>query len=182
MILADLSGDIPGVPHHGWLGQAGPFKSDNFVSFCRRKKLCVSYTWHEDCPLKQLGWTLEHRSMGSIDSKRILYTVKVARAISTIQSMSWATGGRSHKLRPLYCTYLQRKEDLNYVFPEKKLRGLVTNFHFHASVSDLYIHRIGPPTVFCCSQIGRPIVGIYKWPTAQVYANVEMCKCQCSQK
>jgi hypothetical protein len=29
----------------------------------------------------------------------------------------------------------------NYVFPEKELRGLSPNFHFHVSVSDLYISR-----------------------------------------
>ncbi len=31
-----------------------------------------------------------------------------------------------------------------YVFPEKELRGFSSNFHIHASVSDLYIATIGP--------------------------------------
>ncbi len=38
---------------------------------------------------------------------------------------------------------LQRKFD--YVFPERELRGLITNFYIHISVSDLYIPTIGPP-------------------------------------
>jgi hypothetical protein len=45
-----------------------------------------------------------------------------------------------------------------YVFPEKKLHGLSPNFHIHASVSDFYIHRIGP-CIFSCSRIGRQIPG-----------------------
>jgi hypothetical protein len=36
-----------------------------------------------------------------------------------------------------------------YVFPEMKLRGLV-------------ISKTGSVCLFCCSQIGRPILGIYK--------------------
>ncbi len=31
-----------------------------------------------------------------------------------------------------------------YLFPEKQLRGLSSNFHIHVSVSYLYIPRIGP--------------------------------------
>ncbi len=49
-----------------------------------------------------------------------------------------------------------------YVFPEKKFRSLSPDCHIHVSVSDLYIPRIGPHTVFSCSRIGRPILGIYK--------------------
>ncbi len=41
-----------------------------------------------------------------------------------------------------------------YVFPEMKPRGLAPNFHFHVSVSDLYIPTIGPPF---SSKIGGPI-------------------------
>jgi hypothetical protein len=47
------------------------------------------------------------------------------------------------------------KEDLIYVFPEMKLRGLVSNF-----VSDLDIPRIGLP--FWLQQNSRPILEIYK--------------------
>jgi hypothetical protein len=32
-----------------------------------------------------------------------------------------------------------------YVFPEKELRSLSPNFHFHMSVSDLFIPTFGPP-------------------------------------
>jgi hypothetical protein len=35
-------------------------------------------------------------------------------------------------------------ENLVYVFPEKELRGLSSNFHIHVSVSDLYITMVGP--------------------------------------
>ena len=44
---------------------------------------------------------------------------------------------------------------------EKKLRGLIPNFHIHVSMSDLYISTIGPP-VYCCSEKGRLIMGMYK--------------------
>jgi hypothetical protein len=37
------------------------------------------------------------------------------------------------------------KKDPIYVFPEMKLRGLVSNSYILVSVSDLYIPRIGPP-------------------------------------
>jgi hypothetical protein len=40
----------------------------------------------------------------------------------------------------LHCT-----ENLICVFPEMKLRGLVPNSYIHASVSNLYIPRIGLP-------------------------------------
>ncbi len=50
------------------------------------------------------------------------------------------------------------KEDLIYVFPEIKLRGLVLNSYIHVSVSDLYIPLIGPPVLL----ISGPIMGIYK--------------------
>jgi hypothetical protein len=39
------------------------------------------------------------------------------------------------------------KEDLNYVFPEIKLRGLFPNFRIHTSLSFLYISWIGSPIV-----------------------------------
>ncbi len=52
----------------------------------------------------------------------------------------------------LYCS-LQRKSQL--CIPRK---GIARSFHIHASVSDLYIPRIGPRLFFC----SRPIVGIYK--------------------
>jgi hypothetical protein len=42
-----------------------------------------------------------------------------------------------------------------YVFPEMKLRGLVPNSYIHVSLSYLYIPSL-------CSQIGRPILEIYK--------------------
>jgi hypothetical protein len=47
-----------------------------------------------------------------------------------------------------------------YVFFFWEMRGLGPNFHIYASVSDLYIPRIGPH--ISCSRIGRSIVGIYK--------------------
>jgi hypothetical protein len=46
---------------------------------------------------------------------------------------------------------------------KKKLRELIPNFYIHISVSDLYFPTIGPAGyIFSCSQIGRPLVGIYK--------------------
>ncbi len=48
-----------------------------------------------------------------------------------------------------------------YVFPEKELRGLSSNFHIHVSVSDLNIFP-GSVHIFSCSRIGRPMVAIYK--------------------
>ncbi len=38
---------------------------------------------------------------------------------------------------PIHCN-----ENLIYVFPEKELRGLSSNFYIYVSVSDLYIPRI----------------------------------------
>jgi hypothetical protein len=52
---------------------------------------------------------------------------------------------------------LHRKEDPVYVFPEKKLRCLVLNFHIHVSVSDLYIPTTGPPILL--SDLYIPTIG-----------------------
>ena len=41
--------------------------------------------------------------------------------------------------------FLHCKENPIYVFPERKLCGLVPNFHIHVSVSDLRIPRIRLP-------------------------------------
>jgi hypothetical protein len=55
---------------------------------------------------------------------------------------------------------MQCSENPIYVFLFWELRGLSPNFHFHVSVSDSYIPRIGPH--ISCSRIARSIVGIYK--------------------
>ncbi len=54
------------------------------------------------------------------------------------------------------------KENPIYVFFFWELRGLSPNFQIHVSVSDLFIPRIGPHTVFGCSKIDRKILEIYK--------------------
>jgi hypothetical protein len=46
--------------------------------------------------------------------------------------------------RVLSCSRSSHKENSIYVFPEKKLRGLIPNFYIHISVSDLCIPTIGP--------------------------------------
>ncbi len=46
------------------------------------------------------------------------------------------------------------------IFPEKEYRGLSPNFHIHASVSDLYIPKIGLPILL--EEICIPILGLYK--------------------
>jgi hypothetical protein len=57
------------------------------------------------------------------------------------------------------------KENLDYVFLFWELRGLSPNFHIHVSVSNLYIPKVGPHTVYPCGRIDRPILKIYKSPT-----------------
>ncbi len=49
------------------------------------------------------------------------------------------------------------------IFPEMKLRSLVSNVYIQVFVSDFYIPTIGSQTQY--TQIGGPIVGIYKWLT-----------------
>jgi hypothetical protein len=51
------------------------------------------------------------------------------------------------KMRTKHLDRLHCKQELIYVFPEMKLRGLVHNFHIHVSVDDLYIPKIGPPSL-----------------------------------
>ncbi len=46
------------------------------------------------------------------------------------------------------------------LFPKQNYSVLSPNFHIHVSVSDLNIP--GLVCLFCCSQIGRPILGKYK--------------------
>jgi hypothetical protein len=57
----------------------------------------------------------------------------------------------------MYSYVLHYIENPNYEFPEKEMRGLITNFHIHVSVRDLYIPRIGPH-IKSCGRIGRPII------------------------
>ncbi len=60
------------------------------------------------------------------------------------------------------------KEKPIYVFLFWELRGLSPNFLIDVSVSDLFIPRIGPHTVFPCSKIGRPIPWKYIY-LSQIY-------------
>jgi hypothetical protein len=41
----------------------------------------------------------------------------------------------------------QNAENLKQIFPEKEYRGLSPNFHFHVSVSELYIPTMGLPVL-----------------------------------
>ncbi len=56
--------------------------------------------------------------------------------------------------------HTQYKEDPNYVFPEMKLRSRVPNFTF------MYLWAIyvfpGSVHLFCCSKIGKPMLGIHE--------------------
>ncbi len=65
---------------------------------------------------------------------------------------------------------LRCNENLNYVFPEKELRGLSPNFTFMCLWA-IYIFP-GLVHIFSCSRIVRPIVGIYK--IAHRHMNVEI--------
>jgi hypothetical protein len=56
------------------------------------------------------------------------------------------------------------------IVPEKEYRGLSSNFHIHASVSDLYIPTIGLPILL--EKICRPILGLYKSLTDTWHMNV----------
>ncbi len=51
-------------------------------------------------------------------------------------------------------------ETSKQIFPEMKLRGLVTYFYINVFVNDLFIPTIGPQMQY--SKIGGPIVGIHK--------------------
>ncbi len=54
----------------------------------------------------------------------------------------WST----HYLNLPYTVVPHWNENPIYVFLFWELRGLSPNFHIHETVSDLYIHRIGPAT------------------------------------
>jgi hypothetical protein len=62
--------------------------------------------------------------------------------------------GKDHALQR------QNAENLKQIFPEKEYRGLSPNFHFHVSVSELYIPTMGLP--FLLEEICGLILGIYK--------------------
>jgi hypothetical protein len=47
-----------------------------------------------------------------------------------------------------------------WLFPKQDYNVLPPNIHIHVSVTNLYIPRIS--MLFCCSQIGRVILGIHK--------------------
>ncbi len=54
----------------------------------------------------------------------------------------------------------QNAENLKQIFPEKEYWGLSPNFHFHVSVSELYIPTRDLP--FLLEEICEPILGMYK--------------------
>ena len=77
------------------------------------------------------------------------------------------------KVNYIYCTVYERLYVLKYykhrstlqrqnteiskqIFPEKEYRGLSSNVHIHASVSELYIPTIGMPILL--DEICRPIL------------------------
>ncbi len=80
-------------------------------------------------------------------------------AVQDVQSIlsgdlkSWNQKSKSSLLR-------QNAENLKQIFPEKEYWGLSPNFHFHVSVSELYISTMGLP--FLLEEISGPILGIYK--------------------
>ncbi len=51
-------------------------------------------------------------------------------------------------------------DNLKQIFPDKELRGLSRNFHFHVFMSDLYIPTIDQPIQL--QEKCEPILGIYK--------------------
>jgi hypothetical protein len=56
------------------------------------------------------------------------------KATTVLFSMDFAPQLANIKAKPL--SALHCKQNLIYIFPEMKLRGLVSNFHMHVSVSD----------------------------------------------
>jgi hypothetical protein len=68
---------------------------------------------------------------------------------------SYLRNGWSRLERHVHCN-----ENPIYVFLLWELHGLSPNFHIPVSVSNLFIPRIGPHTVFGCSKIDRPILEI----------------------
>jgi hypothetical protein len=58
-----------------------------------------------------------------------------------------------------------------YSLPEIKLRALVFSYHIHTYVSQFIYSQ--DRSTYCFSQIGRPIVGIYKSLT-DTYMKVEI--------
>jgi hypothetical protein len=70
--------------------------------------------------------------------------------------MVWAFLART--IRSLWQRH--NTENTKQIFPEKEYLGLSSNFHIHASVSDLYIPTIGLPILL--EEICRPILGLYK--------------------
>jgi hypothetical protein len=71
---------------------------------------------------------------------------------------------------PNATTQGQNAENFKQIFPEKEYRGLSPNFHFHVSVSELYIPTMGLPVLL--EEICRLILGIYT--IAQRHMNVEI--------
>ncbi len=61
-------------------------------------------------------------------------------------------------LRPFDDAFANSKQ----IFPEMKLRSLVSDFYIPVSVSNLYFLTIGPQRQY--SKKGGPIVGIYQSP------------------
>jgi hypothetical protein len=58
---------------------------------------------------------------------------------------SFATPGRDYFTAGCATVQRDNAENSKPIFPEKELRGLSPNFHFHVSVSDLYIPSNGLP-------------------------------------
>jgi hypothetical protein len=60
----------------------------------------------------------------------------------------------------MYALQRQNTKISKQIFPIKEYRGLSSNIHIHASVSDLYLPTIGPPILL--EEICKPLVGLNK--------------------
>ncbi len=79
----------------------------------------------------------------------------------TFQKFSWSLCKISTlKQKFMKATTIHCNENPIYVFPEKELRGLSSNFHIHVPVN-IYIFP-EPVHIFSCSRLGRPILRIYE--------------------
>ncbi len=89
------------------------------------------------------------------DNDEVIRIISLLHSRKLIKSVSKKT-----------CYFLLHcNENPIYVFPEKELRGLSSNFHINVSVSDLYVYSQDWSTYCIFLQqniLGRPIVGIYQ--------------------
>ncbi len=121
------------LPHRGPL----PYRAELQIAM---QNICTVHT------LSNLGKFLYDLNSKQMVQPSLVLTITITNVLCGIQTSELQTIPGSFQPYPfLNRTARHCNENSRRIFPEMKLRGLVSSSYIHVSHSDLYIPMIGPP-------------------------------------